>query len=73
MHQPLDCLCESMEQEELGFLSIFDDGDGNNEIWLQVLMSGPIAYSASLDPDTKYMNQAIKQPGHTILLSWNSG
>lgn len=62
-----------MEQEGLGFLSIFDNVDGNNEIWLQALMSGPIAYSASLDPDNMYMNQAIKQPDHTILLSWNSG
>ena len=44
------------------FSSILDDIDGDEEIQRQVHMSDPIAYSASSDPDTMYIDQAMKQP-----------
>ena len=44
------------------FSFIFDDIDGDEEIQPQVQMSDQIAYSASSDLDTMYMDQAMKQP-----------
>ena len=61
-HKPSVRLQESIEQRNLVFSSILDDIDGDEEIRRQVQMSDPIAYSASSDPDTMYMDQAMKQP-----------
>ena len=61
-HKPSLQLQESFEQRKLVFSTIFDDIDGDEEIQQQVQMSDPIAYSASSDPDTMYMDQAMKQP-----------
>ena len=60
-HKPSLQLQESFEQRKLVFSTIFDDIDGDEEIQQQVQMSDPIAYSASSDPDTMYMDQAMKQ------------
>ena len=61
-HKPSVCLIESIEQGGLAFTSIFDDVDGDEEIQQQILMSDPITYSASSDPDVMYVDQAMKQP-----------
>ena len=61
-HKPSIQLQESLVQRNLVFSSIFDDIDGDEEIRQQVQMLDPIAYSASSDPDTMYMDQAMKQP-----------
>ena len=58
------CLRESIEQRGLAFTSIFDDVDGDEEIRQQIMMSDHIAYTASSDPDTMYVVQAMKLPGH---------
>ena len=44
------------------FSSIFDDTDGDEEIWLQTNIAHPKAYAASTDPDTMYIEQAMLQP-----------
>ena len=61
-HKPSVRLRVSIEQGGLAFTSIFDDVDGDEEIRQQILMSDPIAYSASSDPDVMYVDQAMKQP-----------
>ena len=43
-----------MEQRGLVFSSTFDDEDGDEEIQIQTMLSNPIAYAASSDPDTMY-------------------
>ena len=61
-HKPTWRLQESMDQRGLVYSSILDDVDGDKEIQIQTWMSDPIAYAASSDPDTMYLNQAMKQP-----------
>ena len=61
-HKPSTQLLESREQAGLVFSSIFDDADGDEEIWLQINIAHPIAYAVSTDPDTMYMEQAMLQP-----------
>jgi Reverse transcriptase (RNA-dependent DNA polymerase) len=66
--QAFNSTAGSREQAGLVFSSIFDDGDGDEEICLQTNMSHPIAYPASTDPDTMYMDQAMLQPDRIQLL-----
>ena len=61
-HKPSTRLLESREQAGLVYSSIFDDADGDEEIWLQINIAHPIAYAVSTDPDTMYMEQAMLQP-----------
>ena len=61
-HKPSTQLLESREQAGLVFSSIFDDTDGDEEIWLQTNIAHPKAYAASTDPDTMYMERAVLQP-----------
>ena len=61
-HKPSQRLQESMQQQSLVYLSILDDVDGDAEVQAQEMLLNPIAYAASSDPNTMYLDQAMKQP-----------
>ena len=51
-----------MQQRGLVYSSILDDVDGDVEMRTQEMLLNPIAYAASTDPNTMYLDQAMKQP-----------
>ena len=58
-HKPSKRLQESIEQGLLSLHSVLDNVEGDAKYRIQ---QDPIAFAASNDPDTMYVDQALKEP-----------
>ena len=62
-HRPSQRLKEAIDQGFLAYVSsATEDYDGKDQYDIQSEMSNPIAFSAKSDPDTMYLDEALKQP-----------